>query len=292
MSITVVVDGGGSGCRLAAYSSQGIVCATATDGPASLTLGVEQAWAHINRGVTSIAGQLGESSHWLPNRLCMGLAGSLQSSKRENFLNLIPSSIQSTLITDGQAQLIGASNGLPGVCLAVGTGSVMHWLDESGKPGMAGGWGFPMGDEASGAWLGAQLINAYLWTRDNGISGQAAPFVFQLLEEQIGRQISDIQLWSTKTNSTELAALAPIVNQAAEREDEIANSILDHGAELLQHLLNIAPSNLPVYLVGGLASVYKPRLDSSILNRCKDPHGDALNGLYTLSQSPDLGAVL
>jgi glucosamine kinase len=288
MSLTVVVDGGGSGCRLAAFDAQGVRCATAADGPASLTLGLEQAWMHINRGISSLAAQLGKTDEWLPSQLCMGLAGSLQSTRRENFLALIPKSIEPTLVTDGHAQLVGACNGQPGACLAIGTGSVLHWLDEHGKTRMAGGWGFPMGDEASGAWLGAQLINAYLWYFDNQRPGDEIPLVFQTLEARIGRETSDIQVWSTKTNSTELASLAPDIVSAAEQGDDLANSILDHGAELIQHLVDIAPSTLPIYLIGGLGNIYLPRLDQIVRDRCKSPHGDALSGLYTISQSEQL----
>lgn len=289
MSLTVVVDGGGSGCRLAAFDAQGVRCATAINGPASLTLGVEQAWLHINRGISSIATQLGKANDWLPSHLCMGLAGSLQSTRRENFLAQIPSSVETTLVTDGHAQLVGACNGHPGACLAIGTGSVLHWLDEHGKTGMAGGWGFPMGDEASGAWLGAQLINAYLWYYDSQQNGNELPVVFQTLEARMGREVSDIQVWSTKTNSTELASLAPDIVSAAIQGDELANSLLDHGAELIQHLLDIAPSTLPIYLIGGLGDTYLPRLDQIVRDRCQPPHGDALSGLYTISQSQQMG---
>lgn len=291
MSLTVVVDGGGSGCRLAAFDAQGVRCATAVDGPASLTLGVEQAWIHIHRGISSLAMQLGKSEGWLPSRLCMGLAGSLKSNTRENFLALIPKSIETTLVTDGYGQLVGACNGQPGACLAIGTGSVLHWMDEHGKTKMAGGWGFPMGDEASGAWLGAQLINAYLWYYDNQRAADNMPLVFKTLETRMGREVSDIQVWSTKTNSTELASLAPDIVAAAELGCELANSILDHGAELLQHLLDIAPSSLPLYLIGGLGDTYLPRLDPIVRDRYHPPHGDALSGLYTISQSEQLAPL-
>lgn len=288
MSLTVVVDGGGTGCRLAAFDLQGSRCATAVGEPASLTLGVEQTWTNIRCGIAALAAQLGKSDDWLPDTLCLGLSGSLQNTRRQNFLALIPSSITPILVTDGHAQLLGACNGEPGACLAVGTGSVLHWLDETGHYGMAGGWGFPMGDEASGAWLGAQLINAYLWFHDHGRLKTDVPLVFNMLEKRIGTEVSDIQVWSTKTNATDLASLAPSIVMAAEQGDELASSLLDHGAELIQHLLAIAPSTLPVYLIGGLGEIYRSRLESSTLARCQSPHGDALSGLYRISLSqPD-----
>ena len=283
-NLTVVVDGGGSGCRLGAFDNQGTLLATAADGPASLTLGEEQAWLHISRCLSHLAEQLGEPSDWLPTELCLGLAGSLHSDRRSRFLKLLPPQINPILVTDGHAQLLGATGGTPGACLAVGTGSVLHWLDESGETTMAGGWGFPMGDEGSGAWLGFQLINHYLWHRDTRLPNTVVPIVFQALEDRIGTEISDVQLWSTNTRSTELASLAPIIASAAEQGDKLANTLLDQGAEQCERLLRIAPAELPVYLVGGLAKIYHSRMSSSVQQRLHVARGDAFSGLYSLSQ--------
>lgn len=283
--VTVAVDGGGSGCRLGAFDAQGTLIATASNGPASLSLGEEQAWLHIRQGLDALAEQLGESADWVPSTLCLGLAGSLQKTRRLRFLSLLPSKIQPILVTDGHAQLLGATSGKAGACLAVGTGSVLHWLDEAGQLSMAGGWGFPMGDEGSGAWLGAQLINAYLWHRDMQQPDTQMPIIYRALEARIGTDVSDVQIWSTMTRSTELASLVPMIVSAAEQNDTLADSLLDRGAEQCERLLSVAPDSLPVYLVGGLADIYRSRLSTTVQNRLQTPRADALNGLYSLSLS-------
>ncbi|MEE9335626.1 MAG: BadF/BadG/BcrA/BcrD ATPase family protein [Granulosicoccaceae bacterium] len=290
-NLTVVVDGGGSGCRLGAFDNHGALVATAADGPASLTLGEEQAWLHISRGLSHLAEQLGEPSNWLPMALCLGLAGSLQSARRTHFLRLVPPGINPILVTDGYAQLLGATGGEPGACLAVGTGSVLHWLDKSGETDMAGGWGFPVGDEGSGAWLGFQLVNRYLWHRDTRRTGSMAPVVFQALEDRIGTDVSDVQAWSSNTRSTELASLVPIITSAAEQGDNLANKLLDRGAKQCERLLRVAPDELPVYFVGGLAKFYHSHLSSSTQQRLHVARGDAFSGLYSLSQTHQRNAT-
>src|SRR5258706_3828659 len=50
--------------------------------------------------------------------------------------------------------LLGAHGGQPGAMVAAGTGSVGAALDADGKRVRVGGWGFAVGDEGSGAWLG------------------------------------------------------------------------------------------------------------------------------------------
>ena len=284
-NLIVVVDGGGSGCRLGAFDVDGHLLATAKDGPASLTLGVEQAWMHISQGISSLADQLGESSDWMPSKICMGLSGSLQSERRKQFLELVPQELSPVLVTDGHAQLLGATGGEPGACLAMGTGSVLHWTDESGANNMAGGWGFPAGDEGSGAWLGLKLVNAYLWHRDTCQPGTDVPMVLNLLQSRIGQNVSDIQVWSTETRSTELASLAPMIVSAAEHGDALADALLNEGAAQCERLIHLVPDALPVYIVGGLADVYLPRLNSLTRQRIQTPRGDALSGLYSLCQS-------
>lgn len=282
--MTVVVDGGGSGCRLGAFDAGGVIRARTTDGPASLSLGVDQTWMHIRRGLKSLADQLGQAEDWLPARLVMGLSGALQSERRREFLALIPGSVESTLITDGQAQLLGATGGQPGICLAVGTGSVLHWLDASGAIGLAGGWGYPMGDEGSGAWLGSRLINAYLWHRD--MHAGDTPAVFRALEARIGNSVSDVQVWSTCKRSTEVASLVPIIVTAAREGDALARSLLRSGTEECERLLALAPDNLPIHVTGGLADVYRPLLSAPIRARLSPPRGDTFSGLYALSLDP------
>ncbi len=51
-------------------------------------------------------------------------------------------------------RLLGAHGGAHGVIVALGTGSIAAALDGDGECRIASGFGFPSGDEASGAWLG------------------------------------------------------------------------------------------------------------------------------------------
>ncbi len=279
----VAVDGGASKCRLGAFNQTGDLCALVTEGPASLTLGEQHAWARIKRGLQVLASKLNKPSNWLPDTLVMGLAGSLQDSRRDRFLAMLPESMESILVTDGHGQLYGATGGSAGACLAVGTGSVLHWQHVDGSSGMAGGWGFPAGDEGSGAWLGRRLINSYCWYRDEMALEQPKPAVFALLENEIGDSVADIQSWSTSSCSTDIAGLAKLVNSAANQGDAIAGSLLDAGAVQCYRLARLAPDSLPVYLTGGLADVYWSRLASSLGERLLRPKADALVGLHRMA---------
>ncbi|MFK7860013.1 MAG: BadF/BadG/BcrA/BcrD ATPase family protein [Granulosicoccus sp.] len=281
MTLIVTVDGGGTRCRLAAFSQQGkLLGRVVVEEHASLTLGVSAAWRHIDHGLAILRRQLGHGPRWQPSILSMGLAGSLQQKKRHEFLKLLPDGVKAVLHTDGYAQLIGASEGQPGICLAVGTGSVMHWLDRGGKKGMAGGWGFPVGDQGSGAWLGMRLLQTYIAHLD----GNRSPSVMmELIEKRIGTSVSEIQLWTTQTRSSVMAQLAPIVFEASTLSDPGALTLMDEAAGHCLQLVRMAPADLPVFVVGGVGEQLSPLLLRELGERHHRSRGDALRGLWHLA---------
>lgn len=286
MGLSVVVDGGGSGCRLSLFDENGKILASRTEGPASLSLGEERAWANIRSGISRLAQQCSLPADWVPGILCLGLAGALQTERRKKFLSLLPSTIDCTLVTDGCAQLLGVTGGQPGVCLAVGTGSVLHWLDKDGQTGMSGGWGFPVGDEASGAWLGMKLIAAYINDRDGyAVNNHRIPMGAPLrshLEQIVGNTVSDIQLWTTCKDPAKLASLVPCLLQHADEGDAIAKTLINAGVNECLNLINTAPKDLPVYLAGGLKAVYQQPLKEKLSERMCEAQGNAVDGLYAL----------
>lgn len=280
MTVIMAVDGGGSRCRVAAFDTGGEVLARATvDEHASLSLGVQDTWVHIQAGLSALRRTLGFAPTWMPDRLVMGLAGSLQEGRRSEFLSLIPARFSPVLVTDGLAQLMGATGGKPGICLAIGTGSVLHWLDAEGNTGMAGGWGFPVGDEGSGAWLGMQLIRHYLWHRDGKVKQGS---LINAVEQRIGSSVSAIQQWSTQSQSSVLAQLAPMIFEHASQGDELALSLLEEAAAVALELVALAPAGLPVCIVGGIGEQLKSELTRSLGTRVQRAEGDALHGLWQL----------
>ena len=285
-SLIVAVDGGGSGSRLAVFDDGGNIVASTFSGPAQLSLDVGEAWQNIRLGIAELASSLDLAPEWQPQRLVMGLAGSLQESRRHDFLNLIPAEVTPQLVTDGHAQLLGAGNGQAGACLSVGTGSVLHWQGLHGEFGMAGGWGFPSGDEGAGAWLGRQMLIAFTKTLDLGSTANGG-VMFELMTESIGTGTAEVQRWTTCKNPTQLASLVPLLLQAVDLGDTGAIELLEHGCSHCEHLLSYAPESLPVYVVGGLSERYLPMLEQKdhLQGRFHQPHADALTGLYLLSQS-------
>jgi len=184
MSTMVVIDGGGTGCRLAALDESGTIVATANSTPANLTLGADLVFESIKAGLTSLAIQLGEPAGWLPDTIWCGLAGSHQQKEKTKFLNKLPKSMSCHIINDGHAQLLGCAQGSsPFACLSIGTGSVLNYLDHSGQHFMQGGWGFPAGDEGSGAWIGIRAVSRLTqWYDTRSDFSKTPPLIEGLIE--------------------------------------------------------------------------------------------------------------
>lgn len=309
MDLIVVVDGGGSSCRLGVFDRSGSrLTQTTVDGAAQLSSDVEQAWSSVCKGFQQLAGELDLPQTWQPSALCLGLAGALQKQARAEFLSQLPKKTQFKLFTDGYAQLIGASGNAPGVCLSVGTGSVVHWKDEQGQSGMAGGWGFPAGDEGSGAWLGLALLNRFckhndrlkvlkisrVSERESALETEDTLSLFSQLQKtiqsgQTNFSVSQLQQWTTLKDPGRLATLAPLVSAAADSGDKDAIALLEEGVLHLKQLLDFAPQHLSVYLVGGLSDFYRQRLQTATGRECAFPAGDALDGLLHLYRSEESG---
>lgn len=282
MTVIVAVDGGASRCRLAAYEASGKLLARAeVDEHASLSSGVDGAWRHIRQGLNALSVKLGKAPAWQPDQLVMGLAGSLQETRQQALLRLVPEAIKATLVTDGHAQLMGASGGKPAICLALGTGSVLHWQNQSGQQGMAGGWGFPVGDEGSGAWLGRRLVQSYVWHRDGFVSESS---LMGAIEQRMGSSISDVQGWTTESKSSVFAQLAPMIFEHASRGDALARGMMQEAVEQCLALISLAPSDLPIYVVGGVGEQLRPMLIDALPERVSKAEGDALYGLWRISQ--------
>ncbi len=266
----IAVDGGASGCRLAAFDGDGArVSQVRLERHASLSLDPAEAADTVRAGIE----RLGVDPSW---PLYVGLAGSLRPERRAAFVAALGRAV--TIVTDGEAQLLGATGGAPGACLAVGTGSVLHWRDGAGRTGMAGGWGYPVGDEGSAAWLGMALLRRYLHARDRG--AHATP-LYAALEAVTGDDVASLQAWTTSTRSTNIARLAALLG--SHDDDDVARELLDAGARCCETLYDAAPEGLPRYLVGGLAGVYAPLLEARGAE-LHPPAGDALDGLATLAR--------
>jgi glucosamine kinase len=182
------------------------------------------------------------------------------------------------LETDGFTTLMGAHGGAPGAIVAIGTGSVGEVLREDGSRHEVGGWGFPAGDEASGAWIGLRAIGHIEQVLDG--RRERSAFADSIIEACGGSNKRDaIQVWLGKATQTAYASLAPLVLRHAATDPVARAILLDAGSEVaaIAHALD-PQGTLPLALCGGLGAALRDFLPPGLLARTTAPQGDSAAG--------------
>jgi N-acetylglucosamine kinase-like BadF-type ATPase len=166
---------------------------------------------------------------------------------------------------DALIALWGGLAGRDGVAVLAGTGSIALARSADGREGRAGGWGYLLGDEGSGYWLGREAVTAYL----RKLEGRASASVLSdLVSQALGRQAHSVPhvigwLNADQSQVARLANLAPLVSQAAQAGDLLARDILSRAGEALADLATSAvrqvwgdavPRALTVACCGGVWS--------------------------------------
>ena len=91
----------------------------------------------------------------------VGMAGAAQAREwlKNEFVSLFPQS-RITVALDYEIALIGAHGKRYGIFLLSGTGSSACGINGLGESAHSGGWGYLIGDEGGGYWLGLQTLKS------------------------------------------------------------------------------------------------------------------------------------
>jgi glucosamine kinase len=283
------VDGGGTGTRVRLARANGAELGQGTSGPSGLAHGIANAWSAV-----SDASKQAFAASGLPQPpiarigIGLGLAGVHNKQWAAQFVAANPGYPALVLETDGFTTLIGAHGGRPGVIVAIGTGSVGEALLPDGARREVGGWGFPAGDEASGAWMGIKAINHIEQVLDGRKPGGAFA---RAVIDSCGGQRDAIQAWLAQATQTSYASLARhVVDHGA--TDPVARAILDGAGREVASIANaLDPSGaLPLALCGGLGEPLRAYLPAALLARCVAPRGDSAAGALRIIEQRIKGA--
>jgi glucosamine kinase len=275
------VDGGGSGTRVLVQRQTGALVGSGAAGPSALGQGVAKAWRNIEIAVRAAFDQAGLAQPaWGRCALAAGLSGVSHRPLREQFLAADPGLARLEAETDSFTMLLGAHGGKPGAVLIAGTGSIAEALHADGSRATVGGWGFPVGDEGSGAWLGLQAVRqgqAALDGRAN--AGPLARRVWM----HCGDERETLQAWCADAGQCEYAQLARAVFDT-EAQDPVAAALLQGAVAALEDLaLAIDPrGRLPLAASGSIAERLAPRLRPAVRGRLVPARDKAVAGALTL----------
>lgn len=277
------IDGGGTGTRAIICNLQGEEIAFAHGPQSALGQGVEQAWKNI---ISTIVKALSKKNLEVPSlqqmSIGLGLSGANNIEWKNEFLIRNPGFKSIIVDTDGFTTLTGAHLGKPGSIVAVGTGSVGMALFPNGERRTVSGWGFPSGDEASGAWLGMRAASLAQKALDGRRS--STPLTESVLE-YCGNTEDKFLSWLGHANQNHFAQLAPLVFQTASQDKESFDMLTKAGKEIQEMSLALDPnSELPLSVCGRLGEALIPYLPSDLTKRIVEAKFDSTHGALFLAQ--------
>tara|TARA_Y100000296_G_scaffold50618_1_gene58029 strand:- start:1035 stop:1949 length:915 start_codon:yes stop_codon:yes gene_type:complete len=285
------IDGGGTKCRVILQDKSGTQIGEGISGPANIMRDPELAKTSILDGVAkaidsanALLASQNSDAPVTPITLsqCVvaaGLAGANISTAKARFETWAHPFHSLHILSDLHAACVGAHNGKPGAVIIVGTGSAGTVFNE-GKFTDLGGHGFPVGDFASGAWLGLKAVQHTLLCIDNIRSPD--DLSKKICAELGTSNADDIVAKCAGFNTHHYASLVPCMLPLLNEGISQVTRIFKEGAEYLEimaeRLLGDNGHNLA--LIGGLRDVYVPYFSERIRAR-----------LQACELSPEQGAI-
>ena len=278
------IDAGGSHSRARLTDLEGTIIGEAKAGPANTSVGLEKLQAvlmSITRDVIAAAG-LDESD--MPSvEAGIGIAGVSRPGILRAVSELDFPFRSVHLESDAAIANLGAHLGEDGATLVLGTGSVAY-IKIGNESTTIGGYGFPISDEGSGAALGLSAMRHAL----RALDGRTKPT--PLSAAVTAKFDHDTRLaikWMDEATPRDYAAFAPMIMDYAEKNDEIARSILEDAVRHVERFIEtIFEKGAPrCALVGGLSRRLQPWLRESTAARLTRAKGDSLDGALILARS-------
>jgi N-acetylglucosamine kinase-like BadF-type ATPase len=256
------VDGGGTKTEFVLLDSSGnVIGRTKGESTNYQVMGGKRLKEELLRGFTTLM----TSANVAPNKidqLFLGLAGAGRESDRKEIVELFGDTEVAKKITvdsDAMVALAGAFGVGPGIIIISGTGAICFGKNNEGKIVRSGGWGYLLGDEGSGYFIGREAIIASLKDLDG--RGEKTKLRKRLEEHFNLSSIDQIipHIYQNRIDRVAIADLAPIVFEQAKHDDTIAEEIVRRtGKELgilakaVAQRLNFENDEIKVALIGSI----------------------------------------
>lgn len=143
-----------------------------------------------------------------------------------------------------------------GIFLYAGTGSIVVYREASGSLKRVGGWGYLLGDEGGGYWIGREGIRKTLLALENNEQIELAKVIF---EHAGGRDWDSIKRFVYSSSREQIASLALPILTLAEAGNKEAGEIANIAGVELAFLVKrtekkLNSKGLRVIFSGGIAS--------------------------------------
>jgi N-acetylglucosamine kinase-like BadF-type ATPase len=206
--------------------------------------------------------------------VCAGVAGAGDDVEQEALAETVCGLLDREtprhlrIVHDAAIALEGAFEGGSGIIVIAGTGSICLARTTGGDMLRAGGWGYLLGDEGSGHALGLAGLRAIALAFDGGPSTRLS----SLLADRYGIDTPRALVHQAYQKKWPVQQMAPLVVQAAEEGDDVAEALIREQTGLLaRQVAGMAQRTEAITpraaLLGGLNKepFYKQALVSALL---------------------------
>jgi N-acetylglucosamine kinase-like BadF-type ATPase len=234
MTYVIGIDAGGTKTVCYLADETGRRLAESRGGGANLQaigeLGVEKVL------YTVMEGAIGDRDV-MPAAVCLGIAGVDRPADAETvrtIMRRIGFKSRVLVVNDALVALEAGAPQAPGVVVVSGTGSIAYGRNAANEAARAGGWGYVLGDEGSGYWIGRAALRAVLREADQrGPKTGLTPLLLHHFGiEQAQELLHEVYHQGLKPSA--IGSLAACVYDAFTRGDEIAIGILRAAASELE----------------------------------------------------------
>ena len=173
----------------------------------------------------------------VPAAICLGIAGVDRADDEaivRGIMKRIGYKARVLVVNDALVALEAGAPGQPGVVIVSGTGSIAYGRNASGEAARAGGWGYVLGDEGSGYWIGRAALRAVLREADR--RGPKTALTTLLLRHFGVAQAQNLihEVYHSNLKPHAIGALAQCVHAAQADGDVVAGTILVEAADELE----------------------------------------------------------
>lgn len=275
--LLIGVDGGGTSCRASLRIGPDGPRHDVVLGPANVSTDFEAALTTINTAIADLA-RLADLSPFTvaQAQAHLGLAGVMNPAIAARVAASLP--FRAATVTDDRPTTIaGALGEADGAVAAIGTGSFIG-RQVAGRIHGVGGWGFYIGDQASGAWLLRRCLEEVMLAIDGfAPHTDLTQAILHDHDDDPGR----IVLFSLNSHPSDYARFARDVVAAGEAGDPLGTRLMQEGAAYIRRALDVVgwQPGEALCLTGGLGPAYARWLALDTI----PAKGTALDGALALA---------
>jgi N-acetylglucosamine kinase-like BadF-type ATPase len=253
------IDAGGTKTVCLLADEHGSILAEARSGGANLQAHGELEVEKVLHEVMDTA--LGDRDV-RPAAICLGIAGVDRPQDADairGIMRRIGSKARTLVVNDALVALVAGAGDAAGVVVIAGTGSIAYGRNGQRQAARAGGWGYLLGDEGSGFWIGRRALSAVVRAADG--RGPATELTDRVMTHLKLVRPSDLihETYYRDLKRGAIAGLAPVVELARASGDAVAAEILTQAARELivaassvVRRLEMRGEVFPTILAGGI----------------------------------------